>query len=612
MNRAVPDEIVEVVRDRCDIVELISSYLPLKRNGNTWKACCPFHQEKTPSFHVNPQRQRFHCFGCGKGGDVFRFVMEHESVDFPTAIHMLASRCGVVIPEQTHGDAREAGEARERHNLKERLYKLHEEITEFFVETLWKNPDSQVHRYFLSRGIPAEVAKKFRIGAAPEGWQTGMDWCQARGFSAEELESGGIVISSEKSPGRFYDRFRNRLVFPIWNEQGKVVAFSARTVEAESDGAKYVNSPETAIFRKSHVLYALPHARKAMERKKGAILCEGQLDTIAMHQSGFDNAVAPQGTAFTYEQARILSRYTDKILLCFDSDSAGIKAALRAFEILLPLDFEVKVISLPGGKDPDELLKKEGADAVAAAVESAADFFDFLCRQKQQEHDLSSPAGKSRMVDDCIKLLQKIGNSVIRSQYASKLAMRLGVNEQSIFQEMNKFRKQEKYARLSRPSLAPLQLQEDTAATEGRQIKVSLPPLIGHAEESLLKMALVNEDVAKRLAAELPVEQISETPMGQAIDEVIRLTMEGEWAAAAAHLNDWERGNPDPDLGRVLSETVEYDSKLFQKATDDCIKSIVDYYRVKAREEVMLKLRACTEAEERKRLMQELIRVTEG
>ncbi len=616
MNRSIGKDIIEEIRSRSDIVEVINSYIPLKRAGTSWKACCPFHQERTPSFVVNQQSQHFHCFGCGKSGDVFKFLMEQEVIDFPTAAHMLASRCGIIIPEKPAASPQEAAQEQVSRNLKERLYQLHDQLAKFYADGLWQNPGSPVRLYFNNRDIPEELARRFGIGAAPDGWENTLQWGFSQGYSIDEMLAAGVILPSEKMPGRFYDRFRNRLVFPIWNEQGKVVAFSARTVEKETDGAKYVNSPETPVFKKSNVLYALPLARQSIHEKKFIILCEGQIDVIAMHQAGFSNAVAPQGTAFTNEQARLLKRYADRIYLCFDSDSAGLKAAVRAFEILLPLEFEIKVISLPGGKDPDELLHTAGPEAIAGAVDAAVDFFDFLYARKTIEHDGATAQGKTRIVNDFIHILQMITNSVTRSLYTSKLADRLGVNENSLFRELNRYREKEKFAKLRRfaPDTAmPIgtggAVSADTAAIPEKPQTASeiLPPHIFDAEKTLLSLSLIDQNAAQRMSSGLPHDQLSTTNLGKAIDEVIRLTMEGEWSSVISHMNNWLLENPDPEISSILAAAAEYHPDKIGKAVEDCLKTIRDYFREKKKQDIMLRLRNATTMEEKQSLMKELI-----
>ena len=603
MNRAIPDDVVEEVRSRTDIIELINTYVPLKHVGNTWKACCPFHQEKTPSFTVSQQRQRYHCFGCGKGGDVFKFMMEIEGIDFPNAIHMLASRCGVIVPEKPAASPQEAAMMQAARSRKERLYELHEKLAARFAEQLWQFPDSPVHQYFLTRRLPEDIARKFGIGAAPDGWEQTLDWGRQQGFNIDEMLDGGIIVPSEKNPNRFYDRFRNRLIFPIWDEQGRVVAFSARTIQSgDVDGAKYVNSPETPIFKKSNVLYALCHARQTISQKNFAILCEGQLDVIAMHRANFTNAVAPQGTAFTYEQARMLHRYCHTVYLCFDADNAGQKAAVRALEILLPLEFEVKVITLPGGKDPDEILKNSGPEAIAAAVTGAADFFDFLYQRKSQEYDHNSPTGKTRIVNDLLQLLQMVANSVTRSLYVNKLASLMGLNEQAVFNELNRFRHQEKFQKHPGTPMG-----QPPAETPQTSTLIEVASQIRHAEQNLLKVSLISAEAAQRLTVELPVDQLTDTPIGRALGELIRLTVAGDWETVQNHLNDWEREHPDPDLSQVLAETSDLEPQGIRKAVDDCLKTIVNYHLEQQAKQIMLKLQQAATPEEKQALMKDLM-----
>ena len=265
MNRAVPDEIVEEIRSRSDIVELINSYVPLKKAGAAYKACCPFHSEKTPSFTVTPQRQRYHCFGCGAGGDVFKFVMEREGVDFPTAIHMLATRCGVVIPEREYSSPEERQRAAQNRSMKEKVFEINKLFAEWFMTQLRQNADSPVAQYFRTREIPNDVADTFMIGAAPDSWDSALNYGTGKGYTPDELLTAGIVTQNEQ--GRIYDRFRNRLVFTILDEQGRPVAFSARTVEKDSQGAKYVNSRKLRFSESLKFFTAcIRDARQSMKR----------------------------------------------------------------------------------------------------------------------------------------------------------------------------------------------------------------------------------------------------------------------------------------------------------------------------------------------------------
>ncbi len=561
MERFIPDDIINEIRSRCDIVDIIQGYIPLKRSAGRFKALCPFHGEKTPSFFVNQDRQTYHCFGCQKGGDVFRFIMEKEGVDFPNAAHILASKCGVNIPERQHG-AGTGKSSDETGRQRERLYKIHEELASWYSKLLFEQPSSRVAEYVRNRGIDEESLRKFRLGAAPDSWDGALRLLNAKGYPEDELVQAGIAVRNEEAR-RIYDRFRNRLVFPIWDEQGRVVGFSARTVEKESEGAKYVNSPETAIFKKSRVLYALHMARESIRDKQSAILCEGQLDVIAMHKAGFTNAVAPQGTAFTEEQGKILRRYTEKAFLCFDADEAGVKASLRVIEILLPLGFEVRIISFPSGKDPDEYLKANGPDAVKAGVDSAISFFDHVLNKARKEFDQNSPFGKNKIVSEVLFYVARIESSVVRSAYAAELAQAMRLSESIVFGELN--------SRLERPSY---QMQgRDGTATQVAQVQEIPDTALSRAEEALLELCIGHGDVGRRLSEELPAEMISATPVGRALDTVISMTMNGEWENSVKTLLDQICNEPNPALCRILAggEAGNYTDLNRKKAVDDCL-----------------------------------------
>ena len=314
MPRYIPDDVLDQIRVRADIIDVVQSYVPtLKKAGLTWKACCPFHHEKTPSFTVNPDRQIFKCFGCGKGGDVFKFVMELENLDFTSAAEHLAHKYGIIIPETpTHrgpgGTRRESFDGQIEYGTRERLCTLHEKLAKFYRQYLLEHPDGPVATYFRTRGIPNDVADKFCIGASPDSWDAAIQFAHREGFVDSELRDSGLVSSKDENQSHIYDRFRNRLMFPIWNESGRVVGFSARSVEADPQGWKYVNTPDSPIFHKGSLLYALNFARTAIPKAGAVVLCEGQLDAIAMHRAGVTHAVAPQGTAFTADQATKLKR----------------------------------------------------------------------------------------------------------------------------------------------------------------------------------------------------------------------------------------------------------------------------------------------------------------
>lgn len=589
MERFIPDEVIDEIRSRCDIIDVIQGYLPLKRFGNKYKALCPFHTEKTPSFTINQERQIYHCFGCGKGGDVFRFVMEKEGVDFPNAAHILAAKSGVVIPDKPGrgaGGGAYDGKVSDAGRQREKLYKIHEELAAWYSRLLSEKTTTKVAEYVRNRGISEEAIIRFRLGAAPDSWDDAMRLLGGKGYTPEEILLAGVVVKNEEN-GKTYDRFRNRLVFPIWDEQGRVVGFSARTVEKEAVGAKYVNSPETPVFKKSRILYALHLAREAIRDKQYVILCEGQLDVMAMHSAGFCNAVAPQGTAFTEEQARILRRYTEKVYLCFDSDEAGLKASLRVMDILLPLGFEVRIISFPNGKDPDEFLKTNGPEALSESVEKAISFFDYVYNKAVKEFDINSPWGKDRIVSEVLSYVAKVESPVARSSFAAKFAQIMKIPESIVYRELN--RKNE-----SGGGYVPRQNADE----------VSVPPqnedtVLSRAEETLLELSLAHGDIGRRLAEEIPNEMISRTPIGHALETVISMTLNGEWENSSKVLLDKLCNEPCPSISRLLSQQNDYSAEMREKALNDCIVVIKRHHLETENIALMKEIETCQDENER-------------
>jgi DNA primase len=426
------ESFIERVRSASDIVDVIGSYLPLKRAGTNFVALCPFHKEKSPSFNVSPGRQIFHCFGCHAGGNVFKFVQQYENVSFPEAIERLAQRAQIPLEhDQNPGAARVRG-------LKDQLLRLHEAICVRWQQCLATEAGGQVARDYLEkRGVSAEAIREFRIGAAPESWDDTVNWAKAKGFESELCEQAGLIIRKEDT-GRCYDRFRGRLMFPICDEQGRVIAFSGRVLSGDEKTAKYVNSPETPIFTKGKVLYAFDKAKRPILEAGHAIICEGQLDTIACHVAGVRNVVAPQGTALTADHARILKRYVGEVVLCFDGDKAGRAASVRSLDECLPVGLAVKVASIPPPDDPDSYLRQHGADAFRAILAKAQGFFDFYLSQLTMENDLTSDRGRLVVLRSMAEKVNRTGNAVLVDTYAQRTATRLGVTAEAVRAEFKK------------------------------------------------------------------------------------------------------------------------------------------------------------------------------
>jgi DNA primase len=421
----IPSETIEQVAAANDIVEIIGSYFPLKRAGANFKALCPFHQEKTPSFHVSPQRQTFHCFGCGVGGSAFRFVMEYEHVDFPSAVRKLATRVGIPIVEE-----RASQEEDRQHESRRTLLKLHAEAAELFHENLLKKEFAEPARTYLkNRGIDRQVAKDWQIGFAPDSWDAFLKWALGRGYSRTQLLQSGLVKprDEERPGGDVYDRFRGRIMFPICNDVGEVIAFSGRLLESDPQAAKYVNSPETPLFQKGRVLFGLHKTKRALIEASCAIVCEGQLDLISLFEAGIKNVVAPQGTAFTDHQARILKRFVDEVVLCFDADQAGQKAAQHSLDSLLQHDLVVRIVDMPAGEDPDSLIRRKGKEEFEKRVAAARDFFDYWIEREVSMVDLSSMGAKMQLARKLAEIAGQVRDSLMRGQVLNKMSARLGV-----------------------------------------------------------------------------------------------------------------------------------------------------------------------------------------
>ena len=421
----IPEEKIQEVLQATDIVSLIESYFPLKRAGTNFRAVCPFHNEKTPSFNVNPQRQIFKCFGCGAGGNAIAFVRDYEGLEFPAAVRRLGELVGVEITEEQL-DAK----AIARQKSRSRLVELHKLATDWFHSVLLKSPDAAAARSYLKgRGIDSEVARNWRIGYAPNDGGQFLDWAKSKGFGAELLmQSGLAALRDENFPGRgLYARFRDRVMFPIANDYGDVIAFSGRILDPESKLAKYMNSPETPLFLKSKTFFGFDKSKRAIIREEKAIVCEGQLDLITCFEFGVENVIAPLGTAFTSDHARIMKRYTGEVILCFDSDAAGYKAAVRSFGELAEADVMVRVVEMPPGQDPDTLIRSEGIDGFRKRVEAAKHFWDFQIDHLSESMDLDSPRDRMEFANLLAETIARLSDKVVQDGVIHTVSTRLRI-----------------------------------------------------------------------------------------------------------------------------------------------------------------------------------------
>ena len=423
MGRMASDT-VQQIKDRLSIVDVVSQYVKLDRAGSTLRARCPFHAEKTPSFFVSADRGTFHCFGCGEGGDIFTFVEKIEGLDFKGALKVLADKAGVEIVYERGG--------KEKKDERERLFELMETVTIFYASKL----SDDAKKYLRERGLKDATIQEFRIGLAGAGWTDACDFLKKKGFSEKEIIEAGV---GKKGDRGILDKFRNRIMFPIADPAGRVIAFSGRIFgeNASPEAPKYLNSPETPLFHKSRVLYGFDRAKLAMRKLSCAVLVEGQMDLLASHQAGWENTVAVSGTAFTAEHAALIRRMTDNLVLALDADEAGIKAASRAARAALQGGLNVKVAQLPDGLDPADLILKEGADAWKKAIRDSKDIITFLL--DVLEAHAKSPDNFRRSVEAAVlPFLQDVRSPIAREQYAREVAARLNVSESSVGEALAK------------------------------------------------------------------------------------------------------------------------------------------------------------------------------
>lgn len=432
-------DFAQSVKQQADIVRVIGEYITLKKSGaQNYQGLCPFHGEKTPSFSVHVTRQFYHCFGCGVSGDVFKFVQEIEKVGFPEAIKIVAQKCGIALPKREFNSPEEAAESR----LRGRLLELHEQATAFFEEQLKSAEGARAREYLTGRGLKPETIAKFRIGYAPEGFgglrdrlsgAAPTDVLRASGlFSYKEQEGEG-----KNGSGRLYDRFRRRITFPIANEGGRVIAFTARALDSdEKGGPKYLNSPETALYSKGQVLFNLDKARQAIRQQNFALLVEGQMDCISVFAAGVTPVIATSGTAFTEQQARLLRRYTTRLVVNFDPDTAGANAAEKSIALLTEEGFEVRVVTLEGGLDPDRFVHERGIQAYAEALKAAVRHSDYLIERARKLFPVRTAQGKVEAVNFLLPHIRRMPHAIVRDEFAQDAAQKLGIDSAVLRQEL--------------------------------------------------------------------------------------------------------------------------------------------------------------------------------
>jgi len=514
----------ETVRQQADIVRVIGDYIQLKKAGaQNFVGLCPFHGEKTPSFSVHATRQFFHCFGCGKSGDVFKFVQEREQISFPEAVRLVAEKMGIPLPKMQYSSESEAEDAGKRGKLME----MQEKACRFFEMELKRPEAAQAREYLAGRGLKEETIRTFRIGFAPDSGFPLKDYLKNEFNEALMRESGlfSFKEGAEGSTAAMYSKFRNRIMFPIANENGKIIAFTGRTLaKDEKSGPKYLNSPETPIYSKSRVLYNLDRAKEAIRKLGYVILVEGQMDCIAVYSAGFHNVAASSGTAFTETQVRLLGRFSKDIVVNFDPDTAGAAATDKSLGMLLEEEFNIRVLRLEAGFDPDLFIRKNGAEAYAKALKGSAKYFDYLVERALKLFPTRSPEGKKNAVNFLLPHIHRVPSRIVRDELANDIAQKLNIDTTVLRQEF-------KAAAVSRAA-GSLQNKPDADVTPAEKVLVRAASSVVGEEAELRHMALdalAEEKLHAGLTTETLLEAILQNALamerGEGMDDVMALPL---------------------------------------------------------------------------------------
>ena len=502
------------VKQQADIVRVIGEWVQLKKAGQNYRGLCPFHSEKSPSFNVHPTRQIYHCFGCGVGGDVFKFVMEMEKCPFPEAIRIVAEKCGIAVPAPRE----RSPEERRENQARTLLIEMHRVAQSFFAKNLENTSEGKVARAYLEdRGLTKEIIEQFGIGYAPSGGDILLRQLKTKYPDKLLVESG--LISRDQSSNRLFDRFRRRITFPIANESGKIVAFGCRALG--DDMPKYLNSPETPIYSKSNILYHLDRAKDALRRSDFAILVEGYMDAIAVARAGISNVVASCGTALAEPQIKLLSRFTRRVIVNYDPDTAGQTATERSITLLLEQDYEVRVLALPGKADPDKFIREQGKDAYIKLLKESPPYVDYLIARARRM-DLTTGEGKRNAVNFLLPYVQKIPNPILRSEWATRIAQQLRLDEPVLRHELLKAAKERRDQIKIKPELVgrsakPVERRLIRMLAEAEGFRLELAHRINEAE---LHKGLETEKIlAALIAPALAGDPVQATDIGAKLEE---------------------------------------------------------------------------------------------
>ena len=522
MANLYPEHLIEEIKQASDIVEVLSEFLKLKKRGTNYLCNCPFHTEKTPSFSVSPTKQIYHCFGCGKGGNVFTFLMEHENMSFIEAVKYLAKRANIKLPEKKVSP--------EEKSKFDQLFYSNQTAKNFYKEQLWQTENGHKVMSYLktSRGLSEDTIRYFELGFAPEGWDNLINFARTRKISDEDLIKAGLAVAREEKSGA-YDRFRRRLMFPIMNFTGKTIAFGGRALSKE-DKAKYLNSPETELYNKSKVLYGLNYSRSAIRSTETALMVEGYMDFVSLWQAGFENLVAASGTAFTADQARLLARYAPTAIMLFDSDTAGISAARRCAGHLMSAEMDFRVIMLPRGEDPDSFVRKFGPEALQQKIDQALGFPEFIRQTLDTPFERMTPRQKEAILKDLIQIASQSSGNIRRELFLKDTARVFDINLDTLMNDLDKL-------------LGKITEKQPESQTEQKT------RLADNLQFQILAVLLENPFLLDKAEFELNPDEFSNSEYKSIYGQILKLKTEGQTVDASSLVGKFT----DPEMQKIIT-----------------------------------------------------------
>jgi len=541
----IPENLLEDILSRLDLVEVISGYISLKKAGRNFKANCPFHHEKTASFVVSPERQIYHCFGCGESGNAFKFLMRHERMEFPEAVEVLAKKTGVILPEQDKPEAVRAA------SLSSQIYRVNELAASFYENNLSSVSALVSQNYLLNRGIKPQTIKEFHLGLANSGWNNLINFLRSKNVPLLLMEKAGLILP--KDAGGYYDRFRNRIIFPVLDVRSRIIGFGARV--QDNSLPKYVNSPETPVYVKGKNLFGLNLSKDFIRDSDCAVIVEGYLDFMIPYQEGIKNVVASQGTALTLEQIKLLKRYTQNVVMIFDGDTAGQIATIRSLDILIDEGINVKIVPLSKGMDPDALVRKEGVDSLKAKIEDASSFFDYKLNLLKGRYDINDAHGKSKIATQMLSTINKFDNAILRGEYIKRLSEEIKVPEHYILEELGKLK----------PALG-LQETKQVAAIKKQSE-------INPAEKLLIKFMLEEKDLIEKIMQELSPSDFQDSRTAKIVSVMQDLVLQGKNIQPSLLMNYFS----EDDASQLVCETMfmpDLSDQEREKAVSDCVTRI--------------------------------------